>query len=123
MDALRAAGVGDIMGIDLVDFPPLVHRADPHDLPFFDGAFDVVLSDDPGALAGALFPSRFAAEIERTVRRGGTIALAVDRSADLSIIARLFRNSRVVERRNATLDGTAVSILILRCNETMIRHS
>ncbi|KAK3162149.1 hypothetical protein QOZ80_1BG0086060 [Eleusine coracana subsp. coracana] len=123
VDAVRAAGVGDVTGVDLVDFPPLVRRADTHSLPFFDGAFDVVLSDDPGALAGALFPSRFAAEIERAVRRGGAIALAVDRSIDdLSIVARLFRNSRVVERRNATFDGRAVSIVIARRDGAKIRH-
>jgi hypothetical protein len=122
VDALRAAGVGDVTGIDLVEFPPLVRRADPHNLPFFDGAFDVVLSDDLWALAGALFPSRFAAEIERVVRRGGAIALAGDRSVDLSSVARLFNKSRVVEGRNVTLDGRAVSIVILRCNGTETRH-
>lgn len=79
VDALHVAGVGDVTGVDLVDFPPLVRRADPHNLPFFDDAFDLVLSDDPAALTGALFPSRFAAEIERAVRPGGAIALAVDR--------------------------------------------
>lgn len=79
MDALHVAGVGDVTGVDLVDFPPLVRRADPHNLPFFDDAFDLVLSDDPAALTGALFPSRFAAAVERTVRPGGAIALAVDR--------------------------------------------
>jgi hypothetical protein len=122
VDALRAAGVGDVTGIDLFEFPPLVRRADPHNLPFFYGAFDVVLSDALWALAGALFPSRFAAEIERVVRRGGAIALAGDRSVDLSSVARLFNKSRVVEGRNVTLDGRAVSIVILRCNGTETRH-
>uniref|UniRef100_A0A0D9V6K6 Methyltransferase type 11 domain-containing protein n=1 Tax=Leersia perrieri TaxID=77586 RepID=A0A0D9V6K6_9ORYZ len=113
VDALHVAGVGDATGVDLVDFPPLVRRADPHNLPFFDGAFDVVLCDDPQALTGALFPSRFAAEAERTVRLGGAIALAVERHVDLSTVASLFKKSRVVDAWNATLDGSAVSMAIL----------
>ncbi|EMS60609.1 hypothetical protein TRIUR3_17949 [Triticum urartu] len=114
--ALRVAGVGDVTGVDLVDFPPLVRRADPHNLPFFDDAFDLSLSSDPAALTGALFPSRFASEIERTVRRGGAIAIAVDRHVDLSVIASLFRKSRLVDVRNATLDGSAASIVVLSTN-------
>ncbi|KAJ1285744.1 hypothetical protein BS78_03G300300 [Paspalum vaginatum] len=112
-DALHAAGVVDVTAVDLVDFPPLVRRADPHNLPFFDGAFDIVLADDPGALTGALFPSRFAAEIERTVRRGGAIAISVDRRVGSSAVVHLFRESRVLEVRNATLDGSLVSIVVL----------
>ncbi|KAF8663929.1 hypothetical protein HU200_055272 [Digitaria exilis] len=118
VDALHAAGVRDVTGVDLVDFPPLVRRADAHNLPFFDGAFDVALCDDPGAVTGALFPSRFAAEVERTVRRGGGIVIAVDRRLGFSTVARLFRKSRVVEVRNATLDGSLVNIVILRSNRT-----
>jgi hypothetical protein len=116
VDGLRVAGVGDVTGVDLVDFPPLVRRADPHNLPFFDDAFDLVLSDDPAALTGALFPSRFAAEIERTVRRGGAIALAVDRHISLSIVATLFKKSRVVDVRNTSLNGSSASIVILSTN-------
>ncbi|KAF8766109.1 hypothetical protein HU200_007604 [Digitaria exilis] len=116
VDALHAAGVRDVTGVDLVDFPPLVRRADAHNLPFFDGAFDVALCDDPGAVTGALFPSRFAAELERTVRRGGAIVIAVERRFGFSTVAGLFRKSRVVEVRNATLDGSIVNIVILRSN-------
>ncbi|KAL6853859.1 hypothetical protein ACP4OV_019888 [Aristida adscensionis] len=118
VDALLAAGVGDATGVDLVDFPPLVRRADAHNLPFFDGAFDAVISDDPGALTGALFPSRFAAEVERIVRRGGAIAIAVERHVDRSTVAELFKKSRVVEVTGGTLDGSVVSIFILRSNGT-----
>jgi hypothetical protein len=122
VDALRVAGVGDVTGVDLVDFPPLVRRADPHNLPFFDDAFDLVLSDDPAALTGALFPSRFAAEIERTVRRGGAIALAVDRHISLSIIATLFKKSRVVDVRNTTLNGSSASASIVILSTNAERH-
>ncbi|XP_044972851.1 uncharacterized protein LOC123440344 [Hordeum vulgare subsp. vulgare] len=116
VDALRVAGVGDVTGVDLVDFPPLVRRADPHNLPFFDDAFDLVLSSDPAAFTGALFPSRFASEIERTVRRGGAIAVAVDRRVDLNVVASIFRKSRLVDVRNATFDVSATSIVILSAN-------
>uniref|UniRef100_A0A452ZE16 Methyltransferase type 11 domain-containing protein n=1 Tax=Aegilops tauschii subsp. strangulata TaxID=200361 RepID=A0A452ZE16_AEGTS len=77
VDALHAAGVSEVTGIDLVDFSPLVRRADPHRLPFSDGAFDLIFSDDPSGISGALFPARVAAEAERALRRGGAIALAV----------------------------------------------
>lgn len=117
-DALHAAGVEDVTAVDLVDFPPLVRRADAHNLPFFDGAFDIVISDDPGALTGALFPYRFATEIERTVRRGGAIAIAVDRRVRLSTVAHLFKKSRIVKVRNATLDGSIVNMVILRSDRT-----
>ncbi|BAD53368.1 unknown protein [Oryza sativa Japonica Group] len=116
VDALHVAGVGDATGVDLVDFPPLVRRADPHNLPFFDGVFDVVLSDEPMALTGALFPSRFVAEAERTVRWGGAIALAIERHIDLSTVASLFKKSRVAAAWNATLDGSAATMVILRKN-------
>uniref|UniRef100_A0A0E0C8M6 Methyltransferase type 11 domain-containing protein n=1 Tax=Oryza meridionalis TaxID=40149 RepID=A0A0E0C8M6_9ORYZ len=111
VDALHVAGVGDATGVDLVDFPPLVRRADPHNLPFFDGAFDVVLSDEPIALTGALFPSRFAAEAERTARWGGAIALAIERHIDLSTVVSLFKKSRVAAAWNATLDGSAATMI------------
>ena len=83
---------GDVIGIDLFDFPPLVRHADLDNL-LFDDAFDLALSDDPAVLTCALFPSSYTAEIERTVRRGSTIALAVDPLTDLFIIVSLFKMS------------------------------
>nr|CAD1844419.1 unnamed protein product [Ananas comosus var. bracteatus] len=71
---VRDSGVADVTGVDL-DFPRLVNRADPHNLPFFDGVFDLAFT--PG-LAGALFPMRFTAEMEHTLRQGGTIVLALE---------------------------------------------
>ncbi|KAL6839219.1 hypothetical protein ACP4OV_030891 [Aristida adscensionis] len=118
VDALHAAGVGEATGVDLVEFPPLVRRADPHRLPFPDGAFDLVLSDDPAAVSGALFPSRFASEAERAVRCGGGVALAVGREIDLATVAALFRRSRVVDVKDVTLDGAQVWMLILQSNGT-----
>ncbi|KAL6610448.1 hypothetical protein ACP70R_040417 [Stipagrostis hirtigluma subsp. patula] len=122
VEALRAGGVGDVTGVDLVDFPPLVRRADLHRLPFSDGAFDLVFSDDPAAVSGALFPSRLALEAERAVRRGGGIALAVDREIDTTAVAALFRRSRVVDVKDVTLDGAQVRMLILQSNGTTSNH-
>ncbi|KAM0886790.1 hypothetical protein ACQ4PT_029473 [Festuca glaucescens] len=120
VDALNAAGVTEVTGIDLVDFPPLVRRADPDRLPFSDGTFDLVFSDDPAGFSGALFPSRLAAEAERSVRLGGAIALAVDRQLDPAAIAALFKRSRVVDIRDVTLDGSQVRLLILQSNGTTL---
>ncbi|KAJ7981360.1 S-adenosyl-L-methionine-dependent methyltransferase-like protein [Quillaja saponaria] len=77
--ALSEMGLLDVTGIELVDSPPLVSRADPHNLPFFDDAFDLAFS---GHLAEALFPSRFASEMERTVRPGGVCLLVVEECGD-----------------------------------------
>ncbi|XP_040379766.1 uncharacterized protein LOC102714294 isoform X2 [Oryza brachyantha] len=106
IDALHAEGVSDVTGIDLVDFPPLVRRADPHHLPFSDGAFDLIFSDDPSGISGALFPSQIAAEAERAVRSGGAIALAVDRHLDPAAVAALFKRSRIVDMRDITFGGS-----------------
>ncbi|KAG8083261.1 hypothetical protein GUJ93_ZPchr0015g6724 [Zizania palustris] len=112
VDALHAEGVRHVTRIDLVDFPPLVRRADPHHLPFSDGSFDLVFSNDPAGVSGALFPSRIAADAERTVRVGGAIALAVDRHLDPAAVATLFKRSRIVLLRDVTLDGSQVRMLI-----------
>ncbi|XP_048550689.1 uncharacterized protein LOC125530333 [Triticum urartu] len=120
VDALHAAGVSEVTGIDLVDFPPLVRRADPHRLPFSDGAFDLIFSDDPAGISGALFPARVAAEAERAVRHGGAIALAVDRQQDPAAVPALFRRSRVVDTRAVTLDGSQVRLLIFQSNGTTL---
>uniref|UniRef100_A0A804N0B1 Methyltransferase type 11 domain-containing protein n=1 Tax=Zea mays TaxID=4577 RepID=A0A804N0B1_MAIZE len=106
VDAFRAAGTRDAIGVDLVEFPPLVRRADPHHPPFSDGAFDLVFSDDPSATSGALFPSRLAREAERAVRRGGGIALAFDREIETVAVATLFKRSRVLDVKDVTLDGS-----------------
>ncbi|OAY82199.1 hypothetical protein ACMD2_23132 [Ananas comosus] len=122
--ALRDSGVADVTGVDLLDFPPLVSRADPHNLPFFDGVFDLAFT--PG-LAGALFPTRFAAEMERTVRQGGAIALALEwwpsslsppslSEARTEGIWALFRRSSILEVRNVTLVGSETTLIIMRNN-------
>ncbi|KAL6953450.1 hypothetical protein U1Q18_001413 [Sarracenia purpurea var. burkii] len=111
--ALKEIGVGDVTGVELVDSPPLVSRADPHNLPFFDEVFDLGFS---AHLDQALFPSRFAAEMERTVRIGGVCVVAVQECGDAEVkeVANLFRKSRFVSAKNITLIGSKMTRIILR---------
>ncbi|XP_073005387.1 uncharacterized protein [Typha latifolia] len=111
--ALQESGVVDVTGVDLVDFPPLVKRADPHNLPFFDRVFDLGFST---GVEAALFPARFAAEMERTVRRGGVVVVAVQRQFQAEGIKALFKRSSVLEVRNVTLEGSEMSLIIMRNN-------
>ncbi|KAK9924620.1 hypothetical protein M0R45_032981 [Rubus argutus] len=111
--ALSQLGVADVTAVELLDSPPLVSRADPHNLPFFDDVFDLGFS---ARLAEALFPSRFAAEMERTVRPGGVCAVVVDECGDDEVkeIVGLFRNSRFLGAMNVTLTGLRMTRIILR---------
>ncbi|KAK3135162.1 hypothetical protein QOZ80_5BG0415320 [Eleusine coracana subsp. coracana] len=118
VDAFRSAGLREVAGVDLVEFPPLVRRGDPHRLPFSNGAFDLVFSDDPRAISGALFPTCLAAEAERVIRRGGGIALAIGPDIETAAVAALFKRSRVVDVQDVTLDGSQVRLLILQSNGT-----
>ncbi|XP_059664577.1 uncharacterized protein LOC132310421 [Cornus florida] len=111
--ALHQIGVRDVTGVELLDSPPLVSRADPHNLPFFDDVFDLGFS---AHLDQALFPTRFALEMERSVRVGGVSVLAVEECGDVEVreIAKLFRKSRFVSAKNVTLIGLKMTRLILR---------
>ncbi|KAF8712733.1 hypothetical protein HU200_010193 [Digitaria exilis] len=79
--ALRQVGVSDAVGIDLAPAPPLVVKGDFHAQPFADDAFDFEFSN---VFDHALYPDRFAGEIERTLRPGGVavIHVAVHRRGD-----------------------------------------
>lgn len=103
----------DVTGVELVDSPPLVSRADPHNLPFFDGVFDLGFS---AHLDQALFPSRYAAEMERTVRVGGVCLVAVEECGEEEVgeIGRLFRKSRFVSAQNFSLVGSRMTRIIFR---------
>ncbi|KAK8944454.1 hypothetical protein KSP39_PZI007911 [Platanthera zijinensis] len=72
--ALQDSGIVDVTGVEVIDFPPLVKRADLHNLPFFYEVFDLGFNTSFDA---SLFPKRFVEEIERTVRRGSVTALTV----------------------------------------------
>ncbi|KAH7662261.1 S-adenosyl-L-methionine-dependent methyltransferase protein [Dioscorea alata] len=115
--ALRESGVMDVTGVDLIDFPPLVSRADPHNLPFFDNVFDLGFSR---GLSGALFPARFVGELERTVRNGGAVALVVERCGseeEVASVKGLFRKSSLVEVSNITLSDSQMTLIVMRVNE------
>ncbi|KAF8669793.1 hypothetical protein HU200_050965 [Digitaria exilis] len=79
--ALRQVGVSDAVGIDLAPAPPLVVKGDFHAQPFADDTFDFEFSN---VFDHALYPDRFAGEIERTLRPGGVavIHVAVHRRGD-----------------------------------------
>lgn len=111
--ALFQMGLVDVTGVELVDSPPLVSRADPHNLPFFDRVFDFSYS---GHLAEALFPARFAAEMERTVRRDGVCVVAVEECGEEEVreIVGLFKKSKFVDVANVTLTGTKMTRIIVR---------
>lgn len=109
--ALLDMGVADVTGVELVDSPPLVSRADPHNLPFFDGVFDLAFT---AHLAEALFPSQFVSEMERTVRIGGMCVLVVEEEEDLRDIISLFRKSQFISAENVILIGLKMTRIIMR---------
>ncbi|XP_027170640.1 uncharacterized protein LOC113770400 [Coffea eugenioides] len=111
--ALEEMGVADVTGVELVDSPPLVSRADPHNLPFFDNVFDFGFS---GYLDRALFPDRYVAEMERTVRSGGVCMVAVEECGDQEVreIVKLFRKSALVDVKNVRLAGERRTRIIMR---------
>ncbi|KAH7532979.1 hypothetical protein FEM48_Zijuj04G0080800 [Ziziphus jujuba var. spinosa] len=110
---LSQMGVGDVTGTEMVDSPPLVSRADPHNLPFFDHVFDLAFT---AHFAEALFPSRFVSEMERTVRPGGVCVLIVEECGDEEVreIAGLFGRSRFVSAMNVTLTGLRMTRIIMK---------
>ncbi|KAM0984281.1 hypothetical protein ACFX14_011855 [Malus domestica] len=74
VEALKRVGVSDSIGIDLVPFPPLVVKGDFHNQPFGKDIFDFEFSN---VFDHALYPRKFVAEIERTLRPGGVCVLHV----------------------------------------------
>lgn len=111
MEALKRVGVSDSIGIDLVPFPPLVVQGDFHHQPFDDETFDFEFSN---VFDHALYPYKFVAEIERTLKRGGICVLhvAVSRRSDkysandldsFEPVVELFRKSELVYVRK--VDG------------------
>ncbi|KAK8918813.1 hypothetical protein KSP39_PZI021406 [Platanthera zijinensis] len=110
--ALQDSGVVDVTGVEVMDFPPLVKRADPHNLPFFDEVFDLGFSTGFDA---ALFPKRFVEEIERTVRRWGAEGGVVD-------VEKLFQWSSLLEVRKFTLDGSPMTLIVMRKNNNSRQH-
>lgn len=106
-------GVVDVTGVEVVESPPLVSRADPHNLPFFDGIFDLGFG---AYLDRALFPVRYVGQIERTVRRGGVCVVAVEEcgAAEVAEIAKLFRKSRFVDSKSVVLAGERRTRIVMK---------
>ncbi|WZZ23711.1 hypothetical protein YC2023_007112 [Brassica napus] len=106
----------DITAVELVDSLPLVRRADPHNLHFFDGAFDFAFT---AHLDDALFPWRVVEGMERAVRRGRFCVVAVDECGgdDVREIARLFLKSKLVDVANVTLEGSKKTSILLKVQD------
>lgn len=111
--ALEQIGVSDVTAIDLVDSPPLVSRADPFNLPFFDDDFDFAFS---AQFDTVLFPSRFVEEMERTVRLGGSCLLIVEECTHNQVreIAGLFKRGELVDAGNFTFSGSKMTRIVVR---------
>lgn len=102
---MKAVGVSDSVGIDLVPYPPLVMKGDFHAQPFENRTFDFEFSN---VFDHALFPWKFVGEIERTLKPGGVCVLhvALTRRADkysandlysVEPLVKLFKESELVE--------------------------
>lgn len=113
MAALSEVGINDATGVELVESPPLVSRADPHNLPFFDGAFDLVFS---AHLDDALFPKRYVAEMERTIRAPGVCVVVVEECGGYEMrgILGMFKHSVLVSAKNVTVIGLRMTQIIMR---------
>lgn len=111
--ALNDLGLNDVAGVELVESPPLVSRADPHNLPFFDDAFDFVFS---AYLDRALYPVRYAGEMERVVRDGGACVVAVEEcgEGEIEVVVKLFRKSKFLGAMNVTLGGERRTRMVFR---------
>lgn len=111
--ALLRMGVVDVTGVELIDSPPLVSRADPHNLPFFDHVFDFAFT---AHLAEALFPSRFVSEMERVVRPDGSCVIVVEVCGEDEVreIVGLFTKSRFVNSVNVTLIGLKMTRILMK---------
>lgn len=108
---MRRIGVSDSVGIDLVAYPPLVLEGDFHRQPFTNESFDFEFSN---VFDHALYPDKFVAEIERTLKPGGVCVLhvALFRRADkysandlysIKPLVQLFKRSELVHERK--VDG------------------
>jgi SAM-dependent methyltransferase len=111
VEALRRIGVVDSIGMDLVPYPPLVVKGDFHNQPFDNETFDFEFSN---VFDHALYPQKFVAEIERTLKLNGVCVLhvALSRRADkysandlysVQPLVELFKNSVLVHVRG--VDG------------------
>ncbi|CAL9775953.1 unnamed protein product [Musa acuminata subsp. burmannicoides] len=119
--ALRGLGVAGALGMDLVPAPPLVVAGDFHAQPFPDDYFDFEFSN---VFDHALYPERFVAEVERTLRPGGVVVLhvAVHRRGDkysandllggVDGLVALFKRSELVRVRKVDGFGLDTEVVL-----------
>ena len=103
--ALKNMGVGDVIGIDICDFPPLTIKGDIHDLEYDDNTFDLEFSN---IFDHSLYPDKFISEVERTLKLNGhfilhlQIDVAQDKYTEINIknierVKQLFKKSILVK--------------------------
>ncbi|XP_071701093.1 uncharacterized protein [Rutidosis leptorrhynchoides] len=111
--AMHQIGVVDVTGVEVIDSPPLVSRADPHNLPFFDSVFGLGFSVE---LDQALFPDRYVSEMERTVSVGGVIVVCVQVCGDDEVndVLKLFRKSEFLGARNVTVMASKMTMIVVK---------
>ncbi|GKV43526.1 hypothetical protein SLEP1_g50807 [Rubroshorea leprosula] len=120
VEALKRVGVADSVGIDLVPCPPLVIKGDFHNQPFRNDTFDFEFSN---VFDHALYPQRFVAEIERTLKPGGICVLQVAllKRADkysandlysVEALVKLFTRSEVVRIRKVDGFGLDTEVVL-----------
>ncbi|XVE74886.1 hypothetical protein DITRI_Ditri12bG0054500 [Diplodiscus trichospermus] len=130
VEALKRVGVSDSIGIDLVPCPPLVLKGDFHNQPFDNETFDFEFSN---VFDHALYPQKFVAEIERTLKPDGVCVLhvALSRRADkysandlysVKPLVKLFQRSQLVRVRK--VDGFGLDTeVVFRKKKNMIQRS
>ncbi|KAK8655511.1 hypothetical protein V6N13_108086 [Hibiscus sabdariffa] len=129
VEALRRVGVSDSIGIDLVPSPPLVLKGDFHHQPFDNETFDFEFSN---VFDHALYPRKFVAEIERTLKPRGVCVLhvALSKRADkysandlysVKPLLRLFEKSELVRVRK--VDGFGLDTEVIFRKKNTIQHS
>lgn len=103
--ALKEMGIYNAIGIDLVAAPPLVMKGDMHSQPFRKETFDFEFCN---VFDHALFTSKFAAEIERTLKPGGCV-----------VIHLMLKNKTQEAYRPNNLQDIAVLVALFRKFDTL----
>lgn len=124
VEALKRVGVSDSIGIDLVPCPPLVLKGDFHNQPFDNETFDFEFSN---VFDHALYPHKFVAEIERTLKPDGVCVLhvALSKRADkysandlysVKPLVKLFQRSELVHVRRVDGFGLDTEVVFRKKN-------
>lgn len=127
--ALKEMGVYNSIGIDLVASPPLVMKGDMHSQPFGKDTFDFEFSN---VFDHALFSSMFAAEIERTLKPGGYVAIHFmlknpqgykpNNLQKVDVLIELFQNFEVVHVGDIDAFGLDTEVIFKKPMLTQIHN-